>query len=81
MTKGAPAQSYNKHLSWPSLTRKLSTEDEAERWPVESTDAATLQGFAHERTNHDTMVFTDEARTYDGLLHPHERVSTASRSS
>ena len=42
--------------------------------PVDSTDAATLQDLVHERTNPDTLVFTDEARAYDGLGRPHGRV-------
>ena len=42
--------------------------------PVDSTDAATLQGFVHEWTKPDTLVYTDEARAYDGLRRPHLRV-------
>ncbi len=34
---------------------------------VERTDAETLQGFVHESTERDTLVYTDEARAYDGL--------------
>ena len=41
---------------------------------VERTDAATLQGFVHERAEPDTLVFTDEARAYDGLRRAHGRV-------
>ena len=42
--------------------------------PVDKTDAATLQGFVHERTKPDTLVLTDEARAYDGLRRAHQRV-------
>ena len=42
--------------------------------PVDKTDAATLQGFVHERTKPETLVFTDEARAYEGLRRPHQRV-------
>ena len=41
---------------------------------VESTDAATLQGFVLERTKPDTLVYMDEARAYDGLRSLHQRV-------
>lgn len=41
---------------------------------VESTDATTLTRFVHDRTNPDTMVFTDEAPAYNRLKRPHQRV-------
>jgi len=41
---------------------------------VDRTDAATLQGFVHDHTEDDAMVFTDDARGYVGLPH-HASVS------
>lgn len=41
---------------------------------VGSTNAATLTGFVHDRTESDTVVFTDEARAYDRLNRTHQRV-------
>ena len=41
---------------------------------VESTDAATLQGFVHRTTEPGTQVYTDEAAAYRGLNRPHESV-------
>ena len=41
---------------------------------VESTDARTLTRFVHDRTEPDTMVFTDEAPAYNRLNRPHRRV-------
>ena len=41
---------------------------------VNSTDAATLQGFVRQHTETDTMVYTDEAAAYHGLPWPHEAV-------
>lgn len=34
---------------------------------VDRTDAPTLQGFVHDATEQDALVYTDEARAYDGL--------------
>ena len=48
---------------------------------IGSTDAGTLQAFVRRHTDTHTMVYTDEARAYDGLPRPHEAVSTASPSS
>ena len=39
-----------------------------------TTDAPTLTDFLHEHKNPATLVFTDEARAYDGLKSPHSRV-------
>ena len=41
---------------------------------VEQTDAATLQDFVRQHTDTHTMVYTDEARAYQGLPRPHESV-------
>ena len=41
---------------------------------VQSTDAGTLQAFVRRHTDTHTMVYTDEARAYDGLPRPHEAV-------
>jgi transposase-like protein len=47
--------------------------------PVESTDAPTLQGFVHQHTHSQTVVFTDDARAYVGLRRPHWAVSHSTR--
>lgn len=41
---------------------------------VVSTDAWTLTGFVHERTEPATMAFTDETRMYDRINRPHQTV-------
>ena len=41
---------------------------------VERTDAHTLQGFVHEGTERDAIVFTDEARAYEGMRRAHAAV-------
>ena len=41
---------------------------------VDATDAPTLQGFVHDHTVADAMVYTDEHRAYMGLQRPHETV-------
>ncbi len=41
---------------------------------IEATDQETLQGFVAENTEQDTIVYTDEARAYEGLPRPHETV-------
>ena len=41
---------------------------------VERTDAPTLQGFVENHTADAAMVYTDEARAYNGLARPHESV-------
>ena len=41
---------------------------------VERTDAPTLQGFVKSHTADAAMVYTDEARAYNGLARPHEAV-------
>ncbi len=42
---------------------------------VESTDGPTLKGFVQDRTESDTIVYTDEAMAYRGLDRRHETVS------
>ena len=46
---------------------------------MESTNAATLTGFVHDRTKSDTVVFTDEASAYDRLNRPHQRVKHSAK--
>ena len=41
---------------------------------VDSTDAQTLQGFVHARTQPEARVYSDEASAYNGLHRPHEAV-------
>ena len=41
---------------------------------VGNADKPTIQGFLLGSTNEDTMVFTDEAKVYDGLPREHEAV-------
>ena len=41
---------------------------------VERTDKETLQDFVIRHTTADTVVYTDEARAYEGLPRPHETV-------
>ena len=41
---------------------------------VQRTDGATLRKFVHDRTNPDTLVYTDEAPAYNRLNRPHEAV-------
>jgi transposase-like protein len=41
---------------------------------VESADGETLQGFVVDNTVEGTVVFTDEARAYQGLPRPHQTV-------
>ncbi|MCY3877774.1 MAG: IS1595 family transposase [Rhodobacteraceae bacterium] len=41
---------------------------------VQRTDKATLQGFVDEVTEPDTVVYTDDARAYQGIPNPHETV-------
>ena len=41
---------------------------------VEHTDALTLLGFVERNTEPDAMVYTDDARAYQGLPRPHEAV-------
>ena len=41
---------------------------------VEATDAPTLQGFVEAHTDDAAVVYTDEARAYNGLARPHEAV-------
>ena len=48
---------------------------------VERTDAPTLQGFVYESTEREAVVYTDEARAYEGLRRaPGVGSSTAPRS-
>ena len=42
---------------------------------VEATDKETLQEFAVENTTPDTVVYTDESRSYTGLRRPHATVN------
>lgn len=42
---------------------------------VEHTDKPTLQGFVVSHTEEGAMVYTDEARAYQGIPRPHEAVS------
>ena len=44
---------------------------------VEYTDAPTLQGFVREHSKQDTVIFTDEARAYEGLNRPQEEVKNS----
>ena len=87
MTMNAAGQSHRRGLSLVQLTGEFSTEDKAAMLGirdretnriavkhVESTDAATLQGFVHGRTKPDTLVYMDEARAYNGLRRPNQRV-------
>ena len=46
---------------------------------VEHTDAPTLQGFVHESTERDAMVYTDEASAYDGLRRAHQVVKHSAK--
>ncbi len=39
-----------------------------------ATDKATRQGFVDDMTDPDTEVYTDDAKTYRGILNPHETV-------
>ena len=41
---------------------------------VAKTDRPTLQGFVHENTQPDAVVYTDEATVYETLRRPHETV-------
>ena len=41
---------------------------------VEAANQATLQGFVKERVAEGSIVYTDEARAYEGLPYPHETV-------
>lgn len=41
---------------------------------IDATDAGTLQSFIRRHTETHTMVYTDEARAYEGLQRPHEAV-------
>ena len=41
---------------------------------IESTDAATLQGFVAEHTEPETVVYTDDATAYQGIPNPHQTV-------
>ena len=41
---------------------------------LESTYKATLQGFVDDMTDRDTVVYTDDATAYQGILNPHETV-------
>jgi len=41
---------------------------------VKTADAPTLQGFVEAHTDDAAMVYTDEARAYNGLARPHEAV-------
>ena len=42
---------------------------------IESTDAATLQGFVGEHAAEGATVYTDEARAYQGMTYTHEAVA------
>ena len=42
---------------------------------VTRTDASTLQGFIHQNTEENAIVYTDEARAYKGVNRPHESVN------
>lgn len=46
---------------------------------VESTDARTLTGFVHERTEPAIMVFTGEVRSYDRINRPHQTVKHSAK--
>ena len=46
---------------------------------VEDTTAKTLQGFVHSNTGGGAMVYTDEARAYQGLNRPHEAVAHSAK--
>ena len=46
---------------------------------IESTDARTLTRFVHERTEPDTLVYTDEARAYDRINRPHQTVKHSAK--
>ena len=41
---------------------------------VDKTDRPTLQGFVHQNTEPDAVVYTDEALVYETLRRPHEAV-------
>ena len=41
---------------------------------VEATDKATLHDFVDDVTDPDTVVYTDEAKAYEGIPNPHETV-------
>ena len=41
---------------------------------VEATDAATLHEFVDDVTDPDTVVYTDEAKVYEGVPNPHDTV-------
>ncbi len=46
---------------------------------IDSTDAKTLQGFAAEHTDPDTVVHTDDATAYEGIPNPYETVNHSVR--
>ena len=41
---------------------------------IESNDGATLHSFIHNRINMDSWVYTDEHRSYIGMVHQHDSV-------
>ena len=47
--------------------------------PVESVDRSTLQGFVHQHTSADTIVYTDEAAAYVGLRRSHKSVNHSAK--
>ena len=46
---------------------------------VAQTDAPTLQGFVHASTQPDAVVYTDDARAYEGLRRAHQSVKHSTR--
>ena len=53
---------------------KCRTSNEVRAKVVQSTCKDTLQGFVDDMTDPDTVVYTDDAKAYQGIPNPHETV-------
>ncbi len=70
---GAPASPFEDKTAVVGLKDRRTNYVSAA--VVEDTKGDTLREFVHERTDRDTVVFTDEARAYERLRRPHGTVN------